>query len=63
MDVNLYVHQIRLMRRSWIDVVGEKVREKRISKVKKEIKKEKEYSSIQNKMAYLDIIPKANTHF
>jgi len=55
--------QIRLMRRSWIDVVGEKVREKRISKVKKEIKKEKEYSSIQNKMAYLDIIPKANTHF
>ena len=55
--------QIRLMRKSWIDVVGEKVKQKRISKVKKEIKKEKEYSSIQNKMAYLDIIPKANTHF
>lgn len=60
--------QIKLARKSWVNVVGsEKVEETKPQKMTKtmikDMEKKKEVISLNRKMAYLDIIPKADTHF
>jgi hypothetical protein len=60
--------QIKLARKSWVNVVGsEKVEETKPQKITKtmikDMEKKKEVISLNRKMAYLDIIPKADTHF
>jgi len=60
--------QIKLARKSWVNVVGsEKVEETKPQKMTKtmikDMEKKKEFISLNRKMAYLDIIPKADTHF
>lgn len=60
--------QIKLARKSWVNVVGsEKVEETKPQKITKtmikDMEKKKELISLNRKMAYLDIIPKAETHF
>jgi len=61
--------QIKLARKSWVNIVGtEKVQKsakpKKITKaMAKEMEKQRVMTTLNQKMAYLDIIPKANNHF
>lgn len=61
--------QIKLARRSWVNVVGTERLEKATKPKKmtktmlKEMEKRRSIMSMNEKMAYLDIIPKADNHF
>ena len=52
------------MRNSWLNVTGESIKQPKISKKEeKEIAQQRELSFMNNKLSYLNVIPKANTHF
>ncbi len=61
--------QIKLARKSWINVVDSSKLEKETKPKKmtktmvKDLEKKKELLSLNKKMAYLDIIPMADSHF
>jgi len=61
--------QIKLARKSWVNIVGEEktqteMKPKKITKaVAKEMEKQRAMTSLNQKTAYLDIIPKADTRF